>query len=188
MDIVIYCFHTAANEIRFVPESRSPGVAQKLLPPQTVRLRSRPTLQIFETPPVLAHSRMHGKNGIDDRLMKQKAFRFSRDRFRYLGTKTNGRFESKEKIDAHPQINHDQIGVPSQVYCPALYLHFSHLHHRQRNARSLVYRHRKVLFLSTIRGARFRGSIRPQRGLASCRVYPEGWQAKNQRQNSVLAR
>src|SRR5277367_4219454 len=41
-DVVINCFHSAAHQIGLVPEAGSAGVAEKTLPPLSVRLRPGP--------------------------------------------------------------------------------------------------------------------------------------------------
>src|SRR5437588_4895539 len=65
LHIVVDGLETATDKIRLVPETRSAGVAQKIVPPFTVRLRTRPRFERREILPVLPHAEMHGKERID---------------------------------------------------------------------------------------------------------------------------
>ncbi len=57
-DIVIDGLHTAAHRVHLVPETSPARIAQKLLPPLPVRLRSRPLLHRFKISPIPPHHEM----------------------------------------------------------------------------------------------------------------------------------
>ena len=57
-DVVIDGLHTAAHGVHLVPETSPARVAQKLLPPLPVRLRSRPSLHRFKILPIPPHHEM----------------------------------------------------------------------------------------------------------------------------------
>src|SRR5271166_6616793 len=73
--VIVNRFHATAHQIGLMPESRSAGIFQELLPPLPVGLRTGPTLQAFQVSPVLPHAEMGWKQRPDEILVQQEAVR-----------------------------------------------------------------------------------------------------------------
>src|SRR4051812_29112830 len=53
--VAVHRFHSPTHEVGFVPEAGAARITLKLLPPDTVRLGTRPALECIEVAPVLPH-------------------------------------------------------------------------------------------------------------------------------------
>src|SRR3954468_5279665 len=69
--VVVDRLHATLHQVRFVPEAGSAGVLEERLPPQAVWFGARPRQQRIHVAPVLPHSDVQWKHGIDDRFMQQ---------------------------------------------------------------------------------------------------------------------
>src|SRR4051812_31619279 len=114
--IVVDGFHAAAHEVRFVPEAGPARVSEKLAPPFAMRVGPRPSLQRIEVAPVLAHAGVRWKHRKQKILVKQQAIRPCLDGIRNPGTKAEYSFQPVHAVDAHPEIDDDEIRIPREIY------------------------------------------------------------------------
>src|SRR5262249_42509846 len=121
--VVVNRLHAAAHKVGFVPKAGASGVAQKLLPPQHVRLGARPTLERVKIAPVLAHARVQRKKGIDDVLVQQQALGLLSHGVRNARPKPQDGLDSCKRVDPHSQIDHDQIGIAAKIDSSAIDSH-----------------------------------------------------------------
>src|ERR1700733_573511 len=121
--IVVDGFHAALHEIGLVPEAGAAGVAQEILPPFTMGLGARPGKKCFRIAPVLAHAGMHGKERENKVLVQQQAIRRGVDRVGDLRPEAEECLQTGEAIDAHTEIDDDEVGILRQIHGLTIDLH-----------------------------------------------------------------
>src|SRR5699024_1931009 len=99
-DIDINRFHAAGFEIRLMPETGTAGVAQELLPPDTMRIGARPSLERLEVAPVLADTQMWRQQRENKILMGQQPIRRRPGRLVYARAEAKQRFQAGQRVDS----------------------------------------------------------------------------------------
>ena len=97
-----------------MPEPGAAAVPQELLPPDAVWFGARPGLERRKIAPVLPHAEV--PQGEQDVLMKEQAVRACLDGRRDPRAESHHRLEPGKGIDAHPQVDHDQVRILRKVY------------------------------------------------------------------------
>ena len=114
-DVVVDGFHAATHGVGFVPESGASGVAEEVLPPLAVRIGASPGEERVHIAPVLADSGMRGEERKDEVLVSEEAFGLIGGGFGDFGAESDEGFEAGEAVDAHAEVDHDQVGVLGEV-------------------------------------------------------------------------
>ena len=113
--IVVDGFHAALHEIGFVPEACAAGVTQEFFPPFAMRGGASPSKKRLRIAPILAHACVHGKQGEEKVLVEQEAIRCGGDRAGDFGAETEERLETRQPIDAHAEVDDDEVGVLRKI-------------------------------------------------------------------------
>ena len=110
LDVDIHSFKTAPDRIQFMPKASPPSVSQELLPPFPMGFCPCPALKRIKITPILAHPKVRRKQRVEKIFVKKQAIGSSGDRPLNLGSEAKQRFNAREHVHPHAQIDDHQVG------------------------------------------------------------------------------
>ena len=114
-DVVVDGFHASAHGVGFVPEAGASCVAEEVPPPEAVWVGAGPFEERIHVAPVLAHAGVHGEKGEYEIFVAEEAVGLGGDGAGDFGAESNEGFEAGDAVDAHTEVDDDQVGILGEV-------------------------------------------------------------------------